>query len=471
MIRKIKSSLFIKVFIVTTILLFSVSLFVYGALAFIMPKTYSSELNRALNKQTQIFLGELEQTTRENSGGLFDQFQQKDNISFVELYTDNGQQVFLPTNIVGGTETGSASETADPVSENVPVLSNSYYFSFHNESTRYLLVVYGAAAQVAELQKSFLQVLPVLLCIILVVSFIFSWLYSWIITKPVLKISRISKQMSEFELDWRLDERRCDELGTLEKSLNTLSYKLSITLSELQDANKQLEKDIKRERELEQARLSLFSAASHELKTPITIIKGQLEGMILGVGAYKDHEKYLARSLEIANTLETMVKEILTISRLETSGTDFRMEIIECVSLVQYYLAETEDLTIQKNLTLCLDLPETAEIKGNRFLIEKVFSNLIGNAIQYTPQEESINIVLRKNVNSLTFSIENTGVSIPERELPKLFDAFYRLDLSRSKKSGGSGLGLHIVQKALEQHGSVCNVCNTDRGVQFSFSL
>ena len=122
-------------------------------------------------------------------------------------------------------------------------------------------------------------------------------------------------------------------------------------------------------------------------------------------------------------------------------------------------------------MTLCLDLPETAEIKGNRFLIEKVFSNLIGNAIQYTPQEESINIVLRKNVNSLTFSIENTGVSIPERELPKLFDAFYRLDLSRSKKSGGSGLGLHIVQKALEQHGSVCNVCNTDRGVQFSFSL
>ncbi|MFR4875337.1 MAG: histidine kinase dimerization/phospho-acceptor domain-containing protein [Ruthenibacterium lactatiformans] len=120
-------------------------------------------------------------------------------------------------------------------------------------------------------------------------------------------------------LEWQLDEHRSDELGVLENSLNTLSRKLSATLEELQSANLQLQKDIEHQKVLEQAQQDFFSSASHELKTPITIIKGQLEGMLLGIGAYKDHEKYLARSLEVAATLETMVQEILTISRLETN--------------------------------------------------------------------------------------------------------------------------------------------------------
>ena len=107
-------------------------------------------------------------------------------------------------------------------------------------------------------------------------------------------------------LEWQLEERHSDELGVLENSLNTLSRKLSATLDELQSANLQLQKDIEHQKALERAQQDFFSSASHELKTPITIIKGQLEGMLLGIGAYKDHEKYLARSLEVAATLETV---------------------------------------------------------------------------------------------------------------------------------------------------------------------
>lgn len=334
-----------------------------------------------------------------------------------------------------------------------------------------MLIVYGTAEQVAELRQSFLHLFPLLLLIVFAVAFVASWLYSQIITKPVLEISHVSEKMSGLYLEWRVDEQRTDELGILGKSLNTLSRNLSAALSDLQNANKKLEADIEHEKELEQARTNFFSAVSHELKTPITIIKGQLEGMLLGVGAYKDREKYLTRSLEIANTLEIMVQEILTISRLETAGKDFPKDCLNCVQIIKSYLSETEDLIVKKELQIYLDIPSDTFIHGNKMLMEKVFSNLIGNAIKYSPQGVSIWISSFAEYGRLVFSVENTGTHIPEDSIPKLFDAFYRVDQSRRRKTGGSGLGLYIVQEILHQHGDECMVCNTQSGVKFSFSI
>ena len=269
----------------------------------------------------------------------------------------------------------------------------------------------------------------------------------------------------------KLEEKRTDELGTLEKSLNTLSQSLSTALSDLKNANAKLEADIEHERALEQAQMDFFSAASHELKTPITVIKGQLEGMLLGIGAYKDREKYLSRSLEVANTLEIMVQEILTISRLQTPNADYKSEYFDCIPIIQGYLRETEDLIVNRELHISLDLPAAVLVNGNRLLMEKVFSNLIGNAIKYSPNGATIDIAVHEQQQKHSFRIENSGTHIPEEALPKIFEAFYRVDQSRNRKTGGSGLGLYIVQKILQQHDSCCSVCNTKTGVQFSFEL
>ena len=472
MIRKVKSSLFAKVFFITTAMLLCVSSLVYGLLAWLMPQTYSDRLSAALDRQVQGFLAELEQVAFADSGGLFDQFRQNMEIYSVKLYDGNGQQVPLPTEVAddgwGGEITISAVEDSY---ESSPVLSANYYFSFLDNDTRYMLIVYGTAEQVAELRQAFQRILPHLLFAIIAVSFAASWIYSRLITKPVLEISRISEEMSGLNLEWQLDGHRTDELGTLEKSLNSLSHHLSAALSDLQDVNKKLEDDIERERKLEQARTDFFSAVSHELKTPITVIKGQLEGMLLGIGAYKDHGKYLARSLEVANTLETMVQEILTISRLDAAGADFKKENFDCVQIIRRYLSETEDLMAEKELQICLDLPATAFINGNKMLMEKVFSNLIGNAVKYSPPGATIRISGHVEGGQLEFSVENTGTHIPDESIPKLFDAFYRVEQSRSRKTGGSGLGLYVTQRILHQHGSECMVRNTDSGVRFSFTI
>lgn len=336
--------------------------------------------------------------------------------------------------------------------------------------SQYILTVYGEASQIAELRQSFVSILPILFCVILLVSLATAWVYSRIITNPVLKISRISKEMSDMKLEWQLEERRSDELGVLENSLNTLSRKLSATLEELQSANLQLQKDIEHQKVLERAQQDFFSSASHELKTPITIIKGQLEGMLLGIGAYKDHEKYLARSLEVAATLETMVQEILTISRLETN-VDFKMEHFDCAPMIHGYLREIDDLVATKELQIHLAIQSPAFINGNKLLIEKVFSNLISNAVKYSPHGASVDIILQNTNGRFLFSVENTGTHIPEDDIPKLFDAFYRMEQSRSRRTGGSGLGLYMVQRILQQHNSYCEACNTENGVKFFFTI
>ena len=472
MIRKVKSSLFAKVFFITAVLLLCVSLLVYGILAWLMPQTYSDRLGEALDRQVQGFLAELGQVTFSDSGGLFDQFQQNMEIYSVELYDGSGRQIPLPTRLADDEWEGEITQIAVATSyESSPVLSANYYFSFLDNDTRYMLIVYGTAEQIAELRQAFQRILPHLLFAIFAVSLAASGVYSRLITKPVLDISRIAEEMSGLHLEWQLDGHRSDELGTLEKSLNSLSHNLSATLSDLQDANKKLEKDIERERKLEQARTDFFSAVSHELKTPITVIKGQLEGMLLGIGAYKDHGKYLARSLEIANTLEAMVQEILTISRLDAAGADFKKDNFDCVQVIRRYLSETEDLMAEKDLQVCLDLPASVFINGNRMLMEKVFSNLIGNAVKYSPSGATVRISGHMEGGQLDFSVENTGTHIPDESIPKLFDAFYRVEQSRSRKTGGSGLGLYVTQRILHQHGSECMVCNTASGVRFSFTI
>ena len=458
-------------FITTTLLLLLVSLLVYGILAWIMPKTYSQELNNGLNTKVMEFVSELEQSTLENSGSLFDQFISANDISNIELISQSGEYIPIPTMPKETQETTVIQGNTAISGYTIPTLSSTYYFSFLNSTERYTLVVYGEAAQIAELQQSFIQVFPIILVAAIVIALFASWLYSRIITFPVLRISNISSKMSTMQLDWKLEEKRTDELGILEKSLNTLSRSLSTALSDLKNANTKLEADIEHEKALEQAQMDFFSAASHELKTPITVIKGQLEGMLLGIGAYKDREKYLSRSLEVANTLEIMVQEILTISRLQTPNADYKAEHFDCVPIIQGYLRETEDLIVNRELQINLELRAAVFVDGNRLLIEKVFSNLIGNAIKYSPEGAAIDIAAHKQQGKYLFCIENSGTHIPEEALSKIFDAFYRVDQSRNRKTGGSGLGLYIVQKILQQHGSYCSVCNTKTGVQFSFEL
>ena len=314
---------------------------------------------------------------------------------------------------------------------------------------------------VLALQKT----LPILSVAILLVSVIAAFFYTWYMTKPIKKISKLSKQMADMDFSGLCPTNRTDEIGVLSHSLNDLSKKLAAALSELQEANQKLQADIDMERRLEKQRVEFFAAASHELKTPITIIKGQLQGMLYQVGRYKDRETYLAQSLEITDTLGKMVQELLTISRLDTPGYTCKKSNLNLSNFIIDRITVFEDLFMQKDLTVEQSISPEIYILGDMQLLQKALDNLLGNAAAYSGAGNQILIKLWKETETTTLTIENTGAHIPDEAISKLFEPFYRVDQSRNRQTGGTGLGLYIVKTILDLHGAKIEITNTIQGV------
>ena len=185
------------------------------------------------------------------------------------------------------------------------------------------------------------------------------------------------------------------------------------------------------ERRLEKQRVEFFAAASHELKTPITIIKGQLQGMLYQVGRYKDRETYLAQSLEITDTLGKMVQELLTISRLDTPGYTCKKSNLNLSNLINDRLTAFEDLFMQKDLTVEQSISPEVFISGDMQLLQKALDNILGNAAAYSEAGNQIIVKLWKKNEKANLTIENTGAHIPDEAISKLFEPFYRVDQYR----------------------------------------
>ncbi|MFR4561117.1 MAG: sensor histidine kinase, partial [Flavonifractor plautii] len=269
--------------------------------------------------------------------------------------------------------------------------------------------------------------------------------YSAIWPGPSSASALIAGRMAELDFQWKCGETRRDEIGALGRSLDEMAERLSAALAELEEANAALRGDMERARELERQRLAFFSAASHELKTPVTILKGQLSGMLDGVGVYRDREKYLARSLQVAGRMEALVGELLAVSRMESDGAS-RREVVELSALTAEKLAQDAELLEQRGMTVLEALEPGLLVEGERALLGRAVENLLSNAALYSPEGAEIRVTAAGRGAQVVLTVENTGARIPAEALPHLFEAFYRAEPSRSRATGGSGLGLYLVR-------------------------
>lgn len=343
--------------------------------------------------------------------------------------------------------------------------SGEYSISLENDTEEYILLITKNINKESQVINALQKSLPIMTIIILTVSVISAFFYTWYMTKPIKKISKLSEQMAAMDFSGLCFMNRTDEIGILSHNLTDLSKKLMSALSELQEANQKLQSDINLEKQLEQQRVKFFSAASHELKTPITIIKGQLQGMLYQVGRYKDREAYLAQSLEVVGTLEKMVQELLTISRLDAPDYVCNKCQIDLSKLVNERIAVYEDLFMQKELFVEKNIASEAYVLGDPILLQKVLDNLLGNAAAYSGAGNHVIIRLREEDEKVKLTIENTGAHIPKEDIPKLFEAFYRVEQSRNRQTGGSGLGLYIVKTILDLHEAEINIDDLDQSV------
>lgn len=197
----------------------------------------------------------------------------------------------------------------------------------------------------------------------------------------------------------------------------------------------------------------------------------QIKGLDLQVDDYITKPfsmPILVRSMEIINTMESMVQEILTVSRMKSSKIELKKEIIHFSDMLKHEYALFEDLIINKRIDWNESISSDLSIIGDKALIQKAINNLISNAIVYSPEDSSIYLTAFSEEGTVCFLLENTGVYIPDSEIIKLFDAFYRVEYSRNKRTGGSGLGLYIVKTILDQHQAEYSIENTKRGVLFT---
>lgn len=450
MIKRIKGSLGAKILIGVLVILLVVSLVIYGSIRLLMPRAFEQEQNGNLNANLQSLVKQLETSPIESFESLILQFA-LNNRTNIKISDQNNNNI-----VATGLDYGPASDD----------LALTSMISFENAGVTYLIQTESVAHSVDQLEGTFSRVLPIIIPLILILSLLTALLYSRIIAKPILDISDISRKMTTLDMSWRCKVNRSDEIGVLSSNLNDMAERLGRTLEELQSANRKVQEDIEEKQQQEKQRVDFFRAVSHELKTPITILKGELEGMIYGVGEYKDRDTSLRHTMKTVVEMENIVKEILSASRMAAADLTLSVSEFSLDELVGDCCRKVQGIAEDKGIHFLTTI-EPCSFQGDKNLLQKAISNMIGNAMMHSPVGAAVTVSLLDG----ELTVENTGVHIEPEDLEQLFEPFYRVDRSRNSDTGGSGLGLYIVKTILDRHHLCYQLENMDTGVRFTVKL
>ncbi|MBE7121581.1 sensor histidine kinase [Bacillus cereus] len=301
-----------------------------------------------------------------------------------------------------------------------------------------------------------------IIAFVVVLIFLASFYYSKQIAKPLLKINDTTKKIAHLDFTEKIPITSKDEIGDLSQNINTLSNKLHSHIG-------QLEQDIEKERKLENTRKEFISGVSHELKTPLSIMKSCISILKDGVAEHKKDYYFKAMEKEV-DKMDMLILDMLELAKFESGTYNMKMDsfyidgVIEEICEQLSSEIEKKELSVHKHIC-------PAEVVGNQNRIEQVIVNFITNAIRYTPDKEDIIISTIDEKNRIKVCIENKGSHIEEEQLDKIWDRFYRVDAARQRSQGGTGLGLAISKNILELHNAEYGVKNTEDGVLFYFYL
>ena len=481
--KRIAESLTARIFLITAGILLSAGVITFSFIAWASPSTYTAVVNDDLTAQVDALAGKLADTSPEDCGALLDEFVLASGANAMLMGPD-GQLVDT-----GARLTVQAVYEATVVTTSEPQSTVNYHsqeiregdavavtlseqatitaeVTFAGRSESYTLYVTPRVEAENLAVRVLVQIAPWLLLVLLVFSLLGAFFYSRYITRPIVRMSGIAGRMAELDFHWVCGEKRRDEIGKLGRSLDRLACRLDAALTDLESANRALQGEVERERELDRQRMAFFNAASHELKTPVTILKGQLSGMLEGVGVYRDRDRYLLRSLQVTGRMEALVREMLAISRMESGAAELKRAPVELAALLERQLALDAPLLEQRGQRLVRALAPGVTVLGDASLLGKAVGNLLSNAALHSPEKAEIRVWCGRLDGRPALRVENTGAQISKEALPHLFEAFYRAEGSRNRASGGSGLGLYLVRAILDRHGAVCTLENTKDGVR-----
>ena len=297
-------------------------------------------------------------------------------------------------------------------------------------------------------------------------------------TEPILELNKIAKKMSnlDFSHKYRITDTG-DEINNLGKSINVMSDKLEKTIKQLRNTNIELEKDIEEKSKIDEMRKSFISDVSHELKTPIALIQGYSEGLLENVNNDEESRKFYAEViLDETNKMDKLVKQLLELMKLEYGKREFDNTKFNIVELEKEVVRKSQVMLDEKQVQVQFKTPEEIYVLADDFYIEQVITNYLTNAIKHVKQVNGEKYIEIENVidiekNKVRIKVFNTGEQIEEEQLSRIWNRFYKIDQSRNRNDGGTGIGLSFVKAIMNNYGNHYGVINHDNGVEFYIEL
>lgn len=297
-------------------------------------------------------------------------------------------------------------------------------------------------------------------------------------TEPILELNNIAKKMSNLDFSQKYQVTNAkDEINDLGRSINTMSDKLERTIKQLRSSNSELERDIEEKSKIDEMRKTFISDVSHELKTPIALIQGYSEGLLENVNSDEESRKFYAEViLDETNKMDKLVKQLLELMKLEYGKRQFNDKKFNIVEVEKEVVRKSKVMLEEKKVKIEFNLSEEINVFADDFYIEQVISNYITNAIKHVKEidgKKVISIVNEVNIekNKVRVKIFNTGENIAEEHINRIWNRFYKVDESRNRTDGGTGIGLSFVKAIMNNYGNRYGVTNKDDGVEFYFDL
>ena len=297
-------------------------------------------------------------------------------------------------------------------------------------------------------------------------------------SKPIEELKDITSKMASLDFTKKYENNDTnDEIDALGKNINQMSHKLEETIKQLQKNNIELEKDIEEKSKIDEMRKQFISDVSHELKTPIALIQGYSEGLIENVNSDEDSRRFYADViLDEANKMDNLVKKLLELMKLEYGERNFNDTTFDIVESINKIIRNSKVVLDEKNISVEFKTKGPKYVIADDFYIEQVIRNYFTNAIKNIKEiggKKKIKITIKdaKDKDKIRVTVFNTGENISEENLNRIWTRFYKIDKSRNRDAGGTGIGLALVKAIMNQYGNEFGVVNRKDGVEFYFEI
>ena len=350
--------------------------------------------------------------------------------------------------------------------------TNEYLMLKANLDNGYITYIKIQIEPIKETVKISNDLLVIIGVLMIIIAAVIASVIANKFTKPILQLNRITKKMAnlDFSQRYRISDTE-DEINMLGRNINEMSDKLELTINRLQSNNSKLEQNIEEKSKIDEMRKQFISDVSHELKTPIALIQGYAEGLIENVNSDEESKKFYAEViLDESNKMDTMVKRLLELMKLEYQERKFNDTEFDLTELIKEELRRNTVVIKENNIKIEFDEKKKIKVFADQEYIEQVVSNYLTNAIKHADEkngEKKIIIRTENKKDKVRLFVYNTGENIPKEYINKIWGRFYKVDSSRNRNAGGTGIGLALVKAIMNNYNNEYGVRNLENGVEF----